>query len=63
MKHILMDKAMLTQWLKSGYMENNLLHATVSGTPQGGNISPIYANIALDGLEDAVRSALFLNLQ
>jgi RNA-directed DNA polymerase len=57
MKHVLMDKAMLAQWLKSGYMENDLLHATKAGTPQGGNISPIYANIALDGLEDAVRSA------
>lgn len=57
MKHVVMDKAILYQWLKSGYMENGLLHATVAGTPQGGNISPIYANIALDGLEDAVRSA------
>ena len=57
MEHVLMDKTMLSQWLKSGYMENDLLHATVAGTPQGGNISPIFANIALDGLEEAVRSA------
>lgn len=57
MKNVFMDNAMLTQWLKSGYMENDLLHATVAGTPQGGNISPIYANIALDGLEGAVRMA------
>jgi RNA-directed DNA polymerase len=56
-KNVLMDKVMLTQWLKSGYMENDLLHATVAGTPQGGNISPIYANIALDGLEAVVRKA------
>ena len=57
MEHVLMDKTMLSQWLKSGYMENDLLHATVAGTPQGGNISPIYANIALDGLEAAVSLA------
>ena len=35
----------------------DLFYATVAGTPQGGNISPIYANIALDGLEDAIRLA------
>lgn len=52
-----MDKAILSQWLKSGYMENGLLHATIAGTPQDGNTSPIFANIALDGLEDAVRLA------
>ena len=40
MKHVLMDKTILSQWLKSGYMENGLLHATVAGTPQGGNITP-----------------------
>ena len=33
-RNVLMDKVMLTQWLKSGYMENDLLHATVAGTPQ-----------------------------
>ncbi|MFT6779730.1 MAG: RNA-directed DNA polymerase, partial [Paraglaciecola sp.] len=42
-----MDKGTFNQWLKSGYMENSLLHPTVAGTPQGGNISPIYANMAL----------------
>jgi RNA-directed DNA polymerase len=40
MKNVFMDNAMLTQWLKSGYMENDLLHATVAGTPQGGNKTP-----------------------
>jgi RNA-directed DNA polymerase len=31
-----MDKGILNQWLKSGYMESSLLHPTVAGTPQGG---------------------------
>ena len=36
MEHVTMDKTMLAQWLKSGYVENDLLYATESGTPQGG---------------------------
>jgi RNA-directed DNA polymerase len=34
-----------------------LFHSTVAGTPQGGNISPIYANMALDGLEATIKLA------
>ncbi|EPJ43791.1 MAG: putative reverse transcriptase-maturase-transposase [Osedax symbiont Rs1] len=57
MEHIPMDKMMLTQWLQCGYMENNIFQSTNAGTPQGGIISPIFANMALDGLEEAVKSA------
>jgi RNA-directed DNA polymerase len=49
--HVLMDRAILQQWLKSGYMEEHVLHETTDGTPQGGIISPALANCALDGLE------------
>src|SRR3974377_1147833 len=42
---------MLRKWLKSGYMEKNILYPTEEGTPQGGIISPVLANMALDGLE------------
>ena len=38
-------------WLKSGYLEYDKYHNTDAGTPQGGVISPLLANIALDGLE------------
>ncbi len=34
--HIPMEKDMLRKWLKAGYMEKNVLHATEEGTPQGG---------------------------
>ena len=49
--HIPMDKAMLKKWLKAGYLEQNVLHPTEEGTPQGSIISPVLANMTLDGLE------------
>jgi RNA-directed DNA polymerase len=50
-EHAIMDKMILKQWLKAGYIEKNVFHQTEEGTPQGGIASPSLANIALDGLE------------
>ncbi len=44
------DKGILRKWLKAGYMEKHVLYPTNEGTPQGGIISPVLANMALDGL-------------
>lgn len=44
-------RELIKQWLKAGYVEAEIFHATESGTPQGGIISPLLANIALDGME------------
>lgn len=41
-------------WLKAGVVDKKELFPTEAGTPQGGVISPLLANIALHGLETAV---------
>jgi RNA-directed DNA polymerase len=46
-----MDREILRKWLKSGYMESDVFHTTAEGTPQGGIISPVAANLTLDGME------------
>jgi RNA-directed DNA polymerase len=55
MAHVPMDKAILRKWLKAGFMEKHVHHATEEGTPQGGICSPALANLALDGLERRLR--------
>ena len=52
-----MDREVLRKWLEAGYLENATFHQTLAGTPQGGVISPVIANLALDGLERAARDA------
>ena len=55
MDHIPMNKTILQKWLKAGFMEKQVLHATEEGTPQGGICSPALANLTLDGLERRLR--------
>jgi RNA-directed DNA polymerase len=45
--------ATVRTWLTAGVMEDGVLSQTVSGTPQGGVISPLLANIYLHRLDAA----------
>lgn len=51
LENVPMDKRILREFLKAGYMENGHLYPVEKGTPQGGAISPMLCNIALDGIE------------
>ena len=58
LENIPTDKRLLNQWLKAGYIEHRELFPTNEGTPQGGIISPILANMTLDGMNAAIDQAL-----
>jgi len=49
--NICTDRGMLRKWLKAGYIEDGKLFPTEAGTPQGGIISPVLANMTLDSLQ------------
>jgi RNA-directed DNA polymerase len=55
LSHIPVDHHSLRQWLKAGYIEKDTFHHTEAGSPQGGVISPVIANLALDGLEPLLK--------
>lgn len=50
-QNIPMDKRMLGKWLKCGFVFKQQLFPTNEGTPQGGIISPVLANMTLDGMQ------------
>jgi group II intron reverse transcriptase/maturase len=49
---------LLANLLDAGYLEDWNYHATLSGSPQGGVVSPILSNIYLDRLDQFVETVL-----
>ena len=45
----------LRAWLKAGVIADAQWFPTTEGTPQGGTLSPLLANIALNGMEEVIR--------
>lgn len=56
-------RELIKQWLKAGYVEAEVFNPTNSGTPQGGIISPLLANIALDGLDELLKKFIKTTIQ
>jgi RNA-directed DNA polymerase len=44
-------KSLIKEWLKAGFVDKGIKYDTSLGTPQGGVISPLLANIGLHGLQ------------
>ncbi|MBE9142096.1 group II intron reverse transcriptase/maturase [Planktothrix mougeotii] len=49
-------KELIKEWLKAGFVYDCVHNPTNTGTPQGGVISPLLANIGLHGLLEVVES-------
>lgn len=59
--NIPMDKRIMRQFLKSGFIYKGELFPTDTGSPQGGAISSLYANMTLDGLEKVIQDSYHRN--
>ena len=55
LNNIPMNKTILKKWLQSGYIYKEKYASEDKGTPQGGIISPVLANLTLDGLQNHLR--------
>ena len=49
-------RELIKGWLKAGFVFRGKLNPTEQGTPQGGVISPLLANIGLHGLETFIKA-------
>ena len=47
---------LIKEWLKAGFIDGGVHSPTETGTPQGGVISPLLANIGLHGLEQFIKT-------
>jgi RNA-directed DNA polymerase len=50
-------RRIIKKWLKAGIVDKGVFEETTKGTPQGGVVSPLLANIAVHGMEKALKDA------
>lgn len=50
------NRKLIKEWLKAGFLFQGKFNPTEQGTPQGGVISPLLANIGLHGLENHIKA-------
>ena len=48
-------RELIKQWLKAGYVEDEIFNATERGVPQGGVVSPLLSNVAFDGMQQLLK--------
>jgi RNA-directed DNA polymerase len=60
LSNIPMDKRILGEFLKAGFISKDFFEETPEGFPQGAVISPTIANMTLDGLEDTLGKEFLL---
>lgn len=48
------EKKILKEFLKAGFLDDINFNDTIEGFPQGSPVSPALANLALNGLQDAI---------
>jgi RNA-directed DNA polymerase len=61
-QNVPIDRKVLSQWLRAGFVDEEKLYPTLRGTPQGGIISPLLMNMTLDGLEAVMRKSVPFNI-
>ncbi|QNE42047.1 group II intron reverse transcriptase/maturase (plasmid) [Hymenobacter sp. NBH84] len=49
-------RRLLNGWLRAGVLDGDVFQPVEAGTPQGGVISPLLANIALHGMETVIQT-------
>lgn len=58
LENVPIRKDILEQFLKAGFIDIGQIHETLEGVPQGGVISPLLANLALNGIERLIPSEM-----
>lgn len=61
MDNVPMNKRILNEFLKAGFVYKKDMYPTKEGTPQGGIISPILANLTLNGLAEMLEKKYSTN--